>query len=76
MTDLENIRLLIGDYYRQQGFWASVIYGDQDFADNILNDCVWASARKTLDDAELKSASFEVWTNVVVTKIRELLGSL
>jgi len=36
MTDLENIRLLIGDYYRQQGFWASVIYGDQDFADNIL----------------------------------------
>lgn len=36
MTDLETIRLLIGDYYRQQGFWASVIYADQDFADNIL----------------------------------------
>ena len=54
----------------------ALTWAGQDFADNILNDCVWASARKTLDDAELKSASFEVWTNVVVTKIRELLGSL
>ena len=36
MTDFENIRLVIGEFYRQQGFWASVIYGDQDFVDNVL----------------------------------------
>jgi len=45
-----------------------------DFADNIVNDGVWASARKTLDDAELKSASLEVWSQMAVAKITELCG--
>lgn len=44
----------------------------QEFADNILNDSVWASAKKTLDDANLESASFEVWSRIAIAKITEL----
>lgn len=42
-----------------------------DFADNILSDEVWSSARKTLDDAKLAAASFEVWSQMVTTKLIE-----
>lgn len=52
----------------------ALTWAGQDFADNILNDGVWASAQKTLDDAELKSASFEVWSQIAVAKITELCG--
>ena len=50
----------------------ALTWAGQEFADNIVNDGVWASARKTLDDAELKSASFEVWSQIAVAKITEL----
>ena len=49
-------------------------WAGQDFADNIVDDGVWASARKTLDDAGLKSASFEIWSQIAVGKITELCG--
>lgn len=52
----------------------ALTWAGQDFADNILNDDVWASAKTTLNDAEMKSASFEVWSHLAVTKIKELLG--
>ena len=44
-----------------------------DFADNILNENVWASAKKSLNDAGFESASFEVWSQMAVAKIKELL---
>ena len=52
----------------------ALTWAGQDFADNIANDRVWSSAHQTLADAELKSASFAVWSQVVVAKITELCG--
>lgn len=52
----------------------ALTWSGQDFADNILKDDVWASAKKSLDDAELESASFEVWSELAVAKIKDLLG--
>ncbi|TWU24849.1 hypothetical protein Pla52o_11400 [Novipirellula galeiformis] len=54
----------------------ALTWAGQEFADNIVNDAVWASARKTLDDAELKSASFEVWSQIVVAKITKLCAAV
>lgn len=52
----------------------ALTWSGQDFADNVADDGVWASAHKTLSDAELKSASFAVWSQVVAAKITELCG--
>ncbi len=52
----------------------ALTWSGQDFADNIANDGIWASARKTLCDAELESASFAVWSQIVLAKITELCG--
>jgi hypothetical protein len=52
----------------------ALTWAGQDFADNILNESVWASARKALADADLKSASFEVWSQVAIAKITERLS--
>ena len=52
----------------------ALTWAGHDFADNIANDGVWASAHETLADAELESASFAVWSQVVVAKITELCG--
>ncbi|WP_404307754.1 DUF2513 domain-containing protein [Neorhodopirellula lusitana] len=49
----------------------ALTWAGQDFADNILNDDVWASAHQTLADAGLESASFTVWSQVVLAKITE-----
>ncbi|MGB7345412.1 MAG: DUF2513 domain-containing protein [Pirellulaceae bacterium] len=53
----------------------ALTWAGQDFADNIINDGVWTSAQKQLNDADLKSASFEVWTRVAIAKITEILGN-
>ncbi|MGB7328742.1 MAG: DUF2513 domain-containing protein [Rubripirellula sp.] len=52
----------------------ALTWAGQNFADNIVSDEVWTSARKKLDDAKLESASFEVWSQVVVAEIMERLS--
>lgn len=51
----------------------SLTWAGQDFADNILNDEVWASAQKKLDAAKLNAASFEIWSQLASAKITDLL---
>ncbi|TWU57192.1 DUF2513 domain-containing protein [Rubripirellula reticaptiva] len=53
----------------------ALTWAGQNFADNILNDEVWASCQKSLDDAKLESASFEVWSRIAIARITDRLGS-
>lgn len=50
----------------------ALTWAGHNFADNIISDAVWASVRKMLDDAELESASFEIWSKMAAAKITEL----
>jgi hypothetical protein len=52
----------------------ALTWAGQDFADNIINDNVWASAKESVKDAKLNSASFQVWTQIAVSKITELIS--
>lgn len=52
----------------------ALTWAGQNFADNILEDEVWASAQETLDDAKLESASLQVWSQITLAKITERLS--
>ncbi|TWU05995.1 DUF2513 domain-containing protein [Stieleria varia] len=51
----------------------ALTWAGQDFADNIVDDRVWVSAKEKLNDAGLNAASFEIWSQLAVAKINEFL---
>lgn len=53
----------------------TLTWAGQDFADNISSDEVWSDAQKSLDEANLQSASFAIWTQAALAKISERLGT-
>ena len=52
----------------------ALTWAGQNFADDILKDEVWSSAKKKLNEAEMQSASFEIWSQLAVAQITKLLG--
>ncbi len=52
----------------------ALTWAGQDFADDIANDAVWTSIHQSLADAELQSASFTVWSQLVVAKMIQSCG--
>ncbi|TWU48567.1 hypothetical protein Poly51_44670 [Rubripirellula tenax] len=50
-------------------------WSGQELADNLLSDDVWASAKKTLEDAGLQSASFEIWSQVIIARLTKLCST-
>ena len=52
----------------------ALTWAGQNFADNIMNDEVWAAAKEALNEAELESASFEIWSQLAVATITKRLA--
>ncbi|QDT11323.1 DUF2513 domain-containing protein [Planctomycetes bacterium K23_9] len=52
----------------------ALTWAGQDFADNLVSDEIWASAKQTLAEANLDAASFQIWTQLAIKKITQRCG--